>query len=82
MDFFKQIGDLAGSYLPWFQEYGNALLSPLTGGLEQQPLGGSGLYGYDEQGNPRSMGGAMDYIIDRANERDRLIKEIQQRTRR
>jgi len=56
MDFFKQIGDLAGSYLPWFQEYGNALFSPITGGLEQQPLGGSGLYGYDEQGNPRSMG--------------------------
>ena len=68
--------------MPYLQEYGNALISPITGGLEQQPLGGSGLYGYDEQGNPRSMGGAMHDIIDRANERNRLIKEIQQRTRR
>jgi hypothetical protein len=79
MDFFNQIGNLAGRYMPYLQEYGNALLSPFTGSLQKQPLGGSGLFGYDEQGNPRSMGGAMNYIIDRSNQRNQLIKEARGR---
>lgn len=76
MDFFKQIGDLAGRYLPWFQEYGNALFSPITGGLEQQPLGGSGLYGNNPDGSTRSMGDALDHIVKTAEERNEALKQL------
>jgi len=76
MDFFKQIGDLAGRYLPWFQEYGNALFSPITGGLEQQPLGSSGLYGNNPDGSTRSMGDALDYIGKTAKERNAVLEQL------
>jgi|DEB0MinimDraft_10_1074344.scaffolds.fasta_scaffold01768_7 hypothetical protein len=76
MDFFKQIGDLAGRYLPWFQEYGNALFSPITGGLEQQPLGGSGLYGNNPDGSTRSMGDALNYIGKTAKERNAVLEQL------
>ena len=66
--------------LPILREYGNALLSPfMRGGLDAQPLGGSGLFGNNPDGTPRSMGGALKYIGGRAQERNNLIDEAMRR---
>ena len=74
---------IAGKYkqgLDILREYGNALLSPIFGGnLDAQPLGGSGLFGNNPDGTPRSMGGALDFIGRRAQERNRLIDEARRR---
>tara|TARA_R100000231_G_scaffold138601_1_gene117306 strand:- start:96 stop:479 length:384 start_codon:yes stop_codon:yes gene_type:complete len=66
--------------LPILHEYGNALLSPfMGGGLDSQPLGGSGYFGNNPDGTPRSMGGALKFIGGKAQERNRLINEARRR---
>ena len=68
--------------LPILREYGNALISPFTGGgLNSQPLGGSGLFGFNEDGTPRSMGGALDFITRQSLERQRRLEEARRRMR-
>lgn len=62
--------------LPILREYGNALLSPfMPNGLNDQPLGGSGLYGNNPDGTPRSMGQTLNFISNSAQERNRRIEE-------
>ena len=76
MNPFNFLGNYIQRTMPYIQEYGNALLSPFTGqGLGGQPLGGSGLFGYNEDGSPRSMGGALEYIGQSAQERQKAIEE-------
>ncbi len=70
------LGDFITDQLPYIREYGNALLSPfMPQGLEAQPLGGTGLYGYNPDGTPRSMGSALNFIGTRAQERNAAIEE-------
>ena len=76
MDFFNQLTNLAGRYMPYLQEYGNALMSPFTGGLNEQPLGSSGLYGNNPDGSTRSMGDALDYIGKTAKERNAVLEQL------
>ena len=76
MNPFQFLGSYIDRELPYLQEYGNALLSPfMPQGLEAQPLGGTGLYGYNPDGTPRSMGSALNYIGTRAQERNAAIEE-------
>ena len=66
--------------LPYVQEYGNALLGFFTPqGLNSQPFGGSGLYGYEPDGDPKSMGTALYDIQTRVNERNATIDALRRR---
>lgn len=63
--------------MPVVQEYGNALLSPfMPQGLDAQPLGGSGLYGTNPDGTPRSMGEALDYVGGQTRKRNAVLQEL------
>lgn len=74
------LGSYVDRALPYFQEYGNALLSPfMPQGLNAQPLGGSGLYGMNPDGTPRSMGQALDYIGTSAQQRNAAIEDAMRR---
>ena len=66
--------------LPYVQEYGNALFGFFTPqGLNSQPFGGSGLYGYEPDGSPRSMGGALDFIGSQSQKRNDAIEALRRR---
>ena len=66
--------------LPYVQEYGNALLGFFTPqGLNSQPLGGTGLYGYEPDRSPRSMGGALKFIGSEAQKRNDAIDALRRR---
>ena len=66
--------------LPYIQEYGNALFGFFTPqGLDAQPLGGTGLYGYEPDGSPRSMRGAIDFIDSQAQKRNAAINALRSR---
>ena len=70
------LGNFITDQLPYIREYGNALLSPfMPQGLEAQPLGGTGLYGYNPDGTPRSMGSALTFITDQAQKRNQAFEE-------
>lgn len=74
------LNNFIGKNLPIIQEYGNALLSPfMPKGLNSQPLGGSGLYGNNPDGTPRSMGQALDFIGTQSQKRNAAIEEAMRR---
>ena len=76
MNPFQFLGNYIDRTMPYIQEYGNALLSPfMPQGLDAQPLGGSGLYGENPDGTPRSMGQALNYIGNSAQQRNAAIEE-------
>lgn len=76
MNPFQFLGNYVERNLPILQEYGNALLSPFSRqGLYDQPLGGSGLFGGNPDGTPRSMGQALDFIGSQAQRRNQAIEE-------
>ena len=76
MNPFQFLGNYIDRTMPYLQEYGNALLSPfMPQGLNAQPLGGSGLYGVNQDGTPRSMGQALDFIGNSAQQRNAAIEE-------
>ena len=61
---------------PALQEYGNAVRSPFTGSLKEQPLGSSGFYGQNQDGSNRSMAEAMEYVVSEQKRREDLIREM------
>jgi len=76
MNPFNFLDNFVQEKLPYLQEYGNALLSPFSPqGLRAQPLGGSGLFGQNPDGTPRSMGQALDFIGNSAQQRNAAIEE-------
>ena len=76
MNPFQFLGNYIDRTMPYIQEYGNALLSPfMPQGLNAQPLGSSGLYGVNSDGTNRSMGQALNYIGNSAQQRNAAIEE-------
>jgi len=76
MNPFNFLGNYIDRTMPYIQEYGNALLSPfMPSGMYSQPLGGSGLYGNNPDGTARSMGQALDFIGNSAQQRNAAIEE-------
>lgn len=70
----NDIGQTAGVF-DGLKEYGNALLSPFTGGFNQ-PLGETDLYGRNPDGSGRSMGEALNYIEDGVRKREDTIRML------
>lgn len=74
------LSDFIQKNLPYAQEYGNTLLGFFTPqGLNSQPLGGTGLYGYEPDGSPRSMGEALDFIGSQSQKRNAAIDALRRR---
>lgn len=73
----NEIGQTAG-VLDGLREYGNALLSPFTGGFNQ-PLGETDFYGRNPDGSGRSMGEAMNYIESGVRKREDAVKQLLRR---
>ena len=74
------LGNFIQERMPYIQEYGNALVGFFTPqGLNSQPFGGSGLYGYEPGGTPKSMGTALNDIQKRVNERNATIDALRRR---
>ena len=70
----SEMGQTAG-VLDGLKAYGNALLSPFTGGFNQ-PLGESNLYGRNPNGSGRSIPEALEYIEKGVRNREDTVRML------